>query len=65
MAEKKVKVGFLFTVERALVQPYEIVVTLRRAYDRWLTTIVFLCIILRVRLIDVSAFKNKSEEDKE
>ena len=33
MAKKKVKVGFLFTVERAEVQPYEIVVTLRRTYD--------------------------------
>ena len=33
MAKKKVKAGFLFTVERAEVQPYEIVVTLRRAYD--------------------------------
>lgn len=33
MAKKKVKAGFLFTVERAEVQPYEIVVTLRCAYD--------------------------------
>lgn len=33
MAKKKVKAGFLFTVERSEVQPYEIVVTLRRAYD--------------------------------
>ena len=45
---------------------YELVKwVIENAYDRWLTTIVFLCIILRVRLIDVSAFKNKSEEDKE
>lgn len=33
MAKKKVKAGFLFTVERAEVQSYEIVVTLRRVYD--------------------------------
>ena len=33
MAKKKVKVGFLFTVERAEVQPCELVVTLRRVYD--------------------------------
>ena len=38
---------------------------IENAYDKWLTTIVFLCIIFRVRLIDISAIKRKSEEDKE
>ena len=33
MAKKKGKAGFLFTVEKAETQPYEIVITLRRCYD--------------------------------
>ena len=33
MAKKKGKAGFLFTLEEAEVQPYEIKITLRSAYD--------------------------------
>ena len=33
MAKKKGKAGFLFTVEEAEVQSYEIKITLRRVYD--------------------------------
>ncbi len=36
---------------------------IENAYNKWLTTIVFLCIILRVRLIDISTLRKKEDKD--